>query len=313
MTPYFSVVISLYNKETHIQSTIESVLAQTFTDFEIIVVNDGSTDGGEAVVKSIDDARIVYYSQENQGVSAARNFGIAKAKATLIAFLDADDYWYPNHLETLKALCEKFPGCGLYATAYEKSYFNTFTVKARFNELPDNFTGIVTDYFKHSIIDAIAWTSATAIPKTIFESHDMFDNNLKSGQDTDMWIRIAIKENVAFSSNITARRIITDSKNHLSSSKHRANRIILTEKFKTDEATNKSLKRYIDLNRFAIAIDRKMNGDNHSFKKIYRDIDLNNLSLKQKLALKIPKAVLQLLKKLQNHLIKNRVYLSVFR
>jgi glycosyltransferase involved in cell wall biosynthesis len=96
--PYFSVVISLYNKEKHIQSTIESVLAQTFVDFEIVVVNDGSTDGSEAVVKSIDNGRIQIYSQENKGASAGRNAAISKATGTYIALLDADDLWKPNYL-----------------------------------------------------------------------------------------------------------------------------------------------------------------------------------------------------------------------
>src|SRR5690606_35592492 len=113
-------IIPLYNKERHIKSTIESVLAQTFQDFEIIIVNDGSTDNSEALVNSISDPRIKYFKQENKGVSTARNFGIEKSSAKLIAFLDADDYWYPNHLNHLKTLFETFPGCGIYATGYEK-------------------------------------------------------------------------------------------------------------------------------------------------------------------------------------------------
>src|SRR5690606_25848964 len=98
MTPYFSVVISLYNKEKHIQSTIESVLKQTFVDFEIIIVNDGSTDNSEVVAKSFRDKRICYYHQENKGASGARNAAISKANGTYIALLDADDLWAPNYL-----------------------------------------------------------------------------------------------------------------------------------------------------------------------------------------------------------------------
>ena len=103
MTPYFSVVISLYNKEKHIQSTIESVLAQTFVDFEIVIVNDGSIDTSETIVKSFTDNRIHYFHQENQSASAGRNAAISKATGTYIALLDADDLWaVVNYMRTFK-------------------------------------------------------------------------------------------------------------------------------------------------------------------------------------------------------------------
>lgn len=313
MTPYFTVVIPLYNKEKHIQSTIESVLAQTYTNFEIVVVNDGSTDNSEVVVKSIKDDRIKYYSQENKGVSSARNYGIEKAKANLIAFLDADDYWYPNHLETLKTLYETYPNCGLYATAYEKFYYNHKLVKGKYHHLPLDFIGVIPDFFHHSIIDPIAWTSAVMIPKKVFETHGNFDTELKSGQDTDLWIRIALKEKVGFSSEFTSRRIITDTDNHLSYSEKRIDRLKIIDRYKTEESYNKSFKKYIDLNRFSIAIERKMNGDLATFNKIRKAINQENLNIRQKLLLNTPAFFLRVLKKIQSILIKNKIYLSAFR
>ena len=89
----FPVVIPLYNKEVYIKNTLNSVLAQTIKDFEIIVVNDGSTDKSAEVVKSLSDPRIRLINQVNAGVSVARNRGINEAKADLIAFLDGDDEW----------------------------------------------------------------------------------------------------------------------------------------------------------------------------------------------------------------------------
>ena len=87
--PVFSIIIPLYNKEKYIQNTIESALHQTFTDFEIIVVNDGSTDSSLAIVEQIEDSRIKIFSTKNGGVSKARNYGIEKAQSDLIAFLDS--------------------------------------------------------------------------------------------------------------------------------------------------------------------------------------------------------------------------------
>ena len=105
----FSIVIPLYNKESYIEKTLKSVLNQTFTHYEIIVINDGSTDDSEATVLEFNDKRIQLYNQKNQGAAVARNLGIEKAKYNYIAFLDADDLWMENHLETLKTLIQDFP------------------------------------------------------------------------------------------------------------------------------------------------------------------------------------------------------------
>src|SRR5690606_29446795 len=105
----FSVVIPLYNKERSIKQTVQSVLDQTFTDFEIVIVNDGSTDNSLQVVENIDDQRIRIINKPNGGVSSARNKGINEANFNWIAFLDGDDLWKPNHLEIIRGLIDKFP------------------------------------------------------------------------------------------------------------------------------------------------------------------------------------------------------------
>ena len=90
--PKFSIIIPLYNKEKDIETTINSVLNQTFTNYEVILVDDGSTDNSYKVVSDIEDSRIQIFKKENQGVSKARNYGVSKAKTEYIAFLDADDF-----------------------------------------------------------------------------------------------------------------------------------------------------------------------------------------------------------------------------
>ena len=119
MKPIFSIVIPLFNKEKEIQQTLESVLKQTFHDFEVIIINDGSTDKSEQIVNSFTDDRILLISTDNKGVSQARNFGINYANGEIIAFIDADDYWFPNHLEELVKLYYRFPNCGSYCSRYK--------------------------------------------------------------------------------------------------------------------------------------------------------------------------------------------------
>jgi glycosyltransferase involved in cell wall biosynthesis len=114
----FSVVIPLYNKAQTIRGTLNSLMQQEFSDFEIIVVNDGSTDNSLEVVREMHANReIRVVSQENRGVSAARNYGIALARFEYIALLDADDEWEPGFLLQIKTAIEKFPDAGFYGAA----------------------------------------------------------------------------------------------------------------------------------------------------------------------------------------------------
>ena len=105
----FSVVIPLYNKRDYIKETIESVLLQTYTDFEIIVVNDSSTDDSLAIVQSFNDSRIRIYTKPNGGVSDTRNYGLKKALGEYICFLDADDLWTSEYLYNLHCIILKYP------------------------------------------------------------------------------------------------------------------------------------------------------------------------------------------------------------
>lgn len=107
--PDISVIIPLFNKESYIKRAIRSVISQTHPANEIIVVDDGSTDNGPAIVSAIEDHRIKLLSEENAGVSSARNHGISHAKGDVVAFLDADDEWHPNFLEVIGRLIALFP------------------------------------------------------------------------------------------------------------------------------------------------------------------------------------------------------------
>lgn len=197
----FSVVIPLYNKELSIANTIQSVLDQTYQDFEIVVVNDGSTDRSAEIVEQINDPRIRLVHQKNQGVSAARNTGIKEAKREWIAFLDGDDLWTENHLEEASKMIGKYPNQYLYATSYKYS-----TGRVIVNEEAPSYIYMVDNFFLDFInTKQIIWTGTIIAYREAFNRAGFFDPELALGEDLDMWVRIAkVKPTLIRSKKITA-------------------------------------------------------------------------------------------------------------
>lgn len=201
----FSVVIPLYNKGKEIARTINSVLAQTYTAFEIVVVDDGSTDSGPDIVMEFADERIRLITQDNGGVSVARNRGISEASYDYISFLDADDEWKPDYLQTVKELIQKFPDAGAYATAYEIIDEDRELSFPRFKGIPNApWEGYLPSYFKSALGDPPVWTSAVTIPKYVFDIAGNFPEGVVIGQDKEVWERIAMKFPIAFTHKIGA-------------------------------------------------------------------------------------------------------------
>jgi glycosyltransferase involved in cell wall biosynthesis len=198
--PSVSVVIPLFNKEKEVLRAVNSVLSQTISDFEIIVVNDGSTDKGPDLVRVIKDLRIKVIDQENSGVSSARNLGIAESRAELIAFLDADDEWKADFLETIYHLKNKFPSCEMFATNYVFRRTTNLLKDTVIRGLPKGFKeGILTGYFKiASQSDPPIWSSAVAVKKRALESVGNFPVGITSGEDLVTWAKLASKYQIAY-------------------------------------------------------------------------------------------------------------------
>lgn len=202
----FSIIIPLYNKSSCITRAVQSVLDQTCDEFELIVIDDGSTDGGGEVVKLFTDPRISLVRQENAGVSAARNKGISFAKGELVAFLDADDSWKSDFLKTIERLREKFPQAGLYATAYQIVGPSGQSRQVRLKVIPEPpWEGIVPSYFKSAALgEPPVCASAVAIPYDILMEYGGFLLGKRMGEDLDLWGRIALKYPVAISTQVEA-------------------------------------------------------------------------------------------------------------
>lgn len=182
-----SVVIPLWNKEAYIERCVRSVLAQTFGDFEVIVVDDGSTDQSATIVRQINDNRIRLITQSNAGVSAARNTGISHALYPYIAFLDADDEWEPHHLEVIRHLIEAFPLCGLFSTCYTIQKEGGTKTSPDFpkDKLPFRGSeGILDNYYEiASDTNAPLNMNTFAVRKELIEQIGGFPIGIKSGED----------------------------------------------------------------------------------------------------------------------------------
>ncbi len=204
--PKVSVVIPLHNKERFIERAVRSVLIQTEPDFELIVVDDGSTDGSAAVVRQIEDPRIRLVSQENRGAAHARNQGIAKARADLVAFLDADDRWLPDFLHTILCLRVRYPEAGACATAYCMCRPDGSLRSADLQALPPApWEGLIPNYFRSATLgEGPITASSVAIPMAILCRFDGFTVGEWWGEDTDLWGKIALQYPIAFSREIGA-------------------------------------------------------------------------------------------------------------
>ncbi len=203
--PQISVVIPLYNKAPYIGRALDSVLAQGFQDFEIIVVDDASIDGGSGVVRSYKDNRISLYRRDkaSPGGHAARNLGIRKARAGLVAFLDADDEWTPQFLQTVIDLRHQYPGAGAYTTSYLVYGSGGRSKAPVLKGIPreKNWQGIIPDYFFSVTSGSPPFcTISVAIPVDVFHNVDFFPEGVSRGGDHDMWARIALRYDIAFSS-----------------------------------------------------------------------------------------------------------------
>ena len=198
----FSVIIPLYNKAPYIERAVKSVLSQDYPHFEIIVVNDGSSDGGEKIVTKLEDERLKLVSQKNAGVSAARNKGALEAKSEYLAFLDGDDTWEPNFLSELVKLIADFPNAGIYGTSNSFIYPNGKKVAEDFSYLfAGKDQGLVEDYFGlfAQIQKSPFSNSNLCIPKKIYNEFGGYKVGVKLTEDSDLWCRIALKYDVAFS------------------------------------------------------------------------------------------------------------------
>jgi glycosyltransferase involved in cell wall biosynthesis len=204
--PEVSVIVPLYNKAAYVDRCLDAILGQSFTDFELIVVNDGSTDGGEKAVERRSDARMRLVSQANAGPGAARNHGARLARSPLLAFLDGDDAWHPDYLKESVRTMKNLPGETASLTWGMTNYpRNESTVRrwkalhmpeGEFRAMPDSDAGLVVSVLANMC------TSATLVRKTVFDELGGYyaKNRCLYSEDAWLFLKMLMRYPAAFDS-----------------------------------------------------------------------------------------------------------------
>lgn len=198
--PKFSVIVPLYNKERYVRKALESVVAQNYRDFELIIVDDGSTDNSADVVRELvignsklvnDQFRLI--SQSNAGVAAARNNGVAASHGEYVCFLDADDWWEPTFLEEMDKLIKEYPDAGIYASNY--IYYKPGKTHVALN-LSRGYINYPEAYAKNLVMPVTSIT--TCMPRRVFDEMGGFPLGIKLGEDFILWAKTALYYPIAF-------------------------------------------------------------------------------------------------------------------
>ncbi|CAI8368666.1 MAG: putative glycosyltransferase EpsJ [Flavobacteriaceae bacterium] len=202
--PLISVVIPLYNKQDYILRTIASVLNQSFSDFELLVIDDGSTDRSIELLSSVSDSRLRIHTHSNSGVSYTRNKGIELANSDIIAFLDADDTWNPDFLLTIMRLYNKYPAAVAFSTNYERvlSDGSIRTSEVFGIDGVDGNDGLITNFFKMSLYEMVISNSHVAIKKSVIKNIGGYLEGVRYGEDQEFFARLALRFPFAYSKKV---------------------------------------------------------------------------------------------------------------
>lgn len=189
--PLISIIIPTFNRADWIEAAIESILMQTFQNFELLVIDDGSTDNTQKIVSRCDE-KIKYYFQKNKGPSAARNYGIKKAKGKYICFLDSDDRWVVNKLETQVNLVAADPNIKI---CYTDEIWIRSGVRVNQKIIHKKYSGWI---YQHCLPLCIISPSSVMIHRELFDKVGLFDEDLIVCEDYDLWLRVSSFYPIAF-------------------------------------------------------------------------------------------------------------------
>lgn len=307
--PRVSVIVPVYKVEKYLPECIESVLAQTFTDFELILVDDGSPDNSGKICDdyAARDSRIRVFHKENGGVSSARNLGIKNARADYIAFLDSDDWWKPEFLEKMVTLARKYPQAGCCCCCWMT--FSTQAGESIPSLFPDKERGdmCLIDMLSYSAGKGHfpIWTGAVLLKKNILTGIGGFDENLMASEDYKVWFEFVLRAPVAYLNDAFAyyrKDVPAENKPRWTSGRKRTNIerhwVSHLDQYRELERTNPTVKLFLDRFRlYCLLAYRNDLSCKDTFLRVYREIDRKSFTWQYRIAYFVPPIVGKILSK----------------
>jgi glycosyltransferase involved in cell wall biosynthesis len=310
--PFFSVIIPLFNKDKYIENALLSILNQSFSDFEIIIVNDGSTDNSIAKVTPYLSEKIRLIEHEkNKGLSAARNTGIKNSKADYITFLDADDLWLPTFLVAINYLIQNFSEAHIFATNIIEVYPKKLMASDNISKHIEENSKSIVNFFKANLKQGIYNACSVCYHKSVFDVVGFYNESIDFSEDLDFNIRVNLKFKLAYDTNVHVNYFM-ETDNQMTRNSILNKRLPDYNLYESFSASNPDLKKYLDFERYVLAKHLKLDGDTTIHKEIIARIDFRNLNYKQRLLLKSPRFVLQKIKVLKYFLIRRGIKLTSY-
>ena len=296
----FLTIIPLYNKEAAIERAITSVLAQTVAT-DLLIINDGSTDASLSIASEFESESVIIISQENKGVSNARNKGISYAKSNnydCILFLDADDYWETNHVEELTKTILKFPNTTVFANNYKIKKSATTFEATLFSNLETDTSRELDDFFIYNYLNSILFSSSFGFKTSVIS---LYNEEITHSEDIDFYLKLGLNERIAFNPSVTVIKDETAvNRSHLINLENRTyTDFDIYERF---TPKHKGLKKFLDINRYALAIELIMANQKEKVQQLVSKMDRSNLTTKQQKLLKLNSWQLKLLKRIHHRL-----------
>ncbi|MBP7174325.1 MAG: glycosyltransferase [Cloacibacterium sp.] len=309
--PFFSIVIPLFNKENYIENTLKSIFNQEFTDYEVIVVNDCSTDKSPEKAKNMGNEKItIIHHNENKGLSAARNTGIRNSKAEYIAFLDADDVWKPSFLKTISEMILRFPDAEVFATNYEEIYPNQRILpKNKLKKNKEKYS--IIPFFEYGTSQPVYIPSSVCVKKNVFEKTGYYDEEISYGEDIDFNIRLNLNHQLAYTPEALVEYTMY-SENQITNTKLGNKGIPDFNKYEEYCSKKNKLKKYLDFNRYIFAKLYKVEKNEEKRKKIIQEISLKNLNIIQIILLYLPISILKKIQFLKMYFLRKGIKIATY-
>jgi glycosyltransferase involved in cell wall biosynthesis len=313
----FSIVIPVHNKETYIHKTINSVLSQTFTNFELILVNDGSSDNSGLICDeyALKDPRVKVKHQINGGVSSARNTGVKEAIYDHIAFIDADDYWNVNFLKEMTNLINVFPDNKIYSAKFATIKNNNILEDEIF--FPNNEKYLEFDLIEKCFNKARfpMHTSSVVIKKKVFEKVNGFDERIHVFEDYDLFLRISLLSKVGYLNlgpySFYNLDVPAESKNRGRLPLLSKNWISFMDKFDNESVVNGKFKFLLDRMKLNQMVTyRRSRNYNDEVRQVLATVDKSNYGWKYRIIFSLPVFLGDRLLKLYSFFIRLRIKIT---